>query len=382
MYAGIFVAGRTLIRRQLFGSETAQFDLPASPRTITRLMDQLRIGVIGLGAIAGSHLPQLRRRHEVIEIVAADPSPAAGEFAKKFSIARLVTDYREILDNVDAVLICTPTALHAPIAVEALSRGKAVFCEKPLARTLEQADAMIDAAKASGASRGGAPLQVGFVRRFDQEWLAWREAALSGSIGRPIVWRDIAASTGPAGKWFFDDAIGGGPFFDACIHSVDFGLHTFGSVQWVFCHGRTMKADATAIDTGTATLRFESGDELLLAWSWGLPAGCRGTRVFEMLGPKGLIHWPGDEAKGAAERRFLVTTGADASREVRFPGDALTPAYDRQMDEFVEVALGRKEPTVGAAAGREALRVAAAILESARSARVVNLTGDTDVKEQ
>ncbi len=299
-------------------------------------------------------------------VAAADINLAAGAFAEKYSIPRWVGDYRELLDDVDAVLICTPTHLHAPIAIDALTAGKAVFCEKPLARTIAQADDMLKAQKASGGV-----LQVGFVRRFDEEWLAWRDAVLGDRIGRPVVWRDVAASAGPAGRWFLDEAIGGGPFLDACIHSIDFGLFTFGPVDWVFCHGRTLKPSATAIDTGTATVRFTGGDELLLAWSWGLPEGCRGSRVFEILGPGGLIAWPGDDPKDSPTRRFVIQTGKDAKSEVRVPRDSLTPAYDRQMDHFIDAALGRTPVAAGGIEGRQALSVALAILDSARSGQVV-----------
>ena len=332
-------------------------------------MSKLRIGVIGAGAIAGSHLPQLCRRRDEVELVAiADISPARAELAAKYSIPKVVSDYQAILDDVDAVLICTPTHLHAPMAVEALRRGKAVFCEKPLARTIEQADAILAAQRQSGA-----PLQVGFVRRFDSEWLAWRQAVLADRIGRPVVWRDTAAGTGPAGKWFFDDAQGGGPFLDACIHSLDFGLCTFGPIASVYCNGRTMRGDSTAIDTGSAIVKFAGGDELLLAWSWGLPAGCRGTRVFEFLGPRGLISWPGDDPKDALSDDSSSPRAKSRDEEIRFPADALTSAYDRQMDQFIDVALGRKTPNVGGKEGRAALVAALAILESARSGQVVPL---------
>jgi myo-inositol 2-dehydrogenase/D-chiro-inositol 1-dehydrogenase len=332
-------------------------------------MGKLRIGLIGVGAISASHLPQLCRRGDDVKIVAAaDVSSSAAAIVEKFAVPRLVSDYRELLDDVDAVLICTPTHLHAAMAIDALRAGKAVFCEKPLARTMDQADAILDAQRASGKA-----MQVGFVRRFDEEWLAWRDAVLANRIGRPIVWRDIAASSGPGGAWFFNDAQGGGPFLDACIHSLDFGLYTFGPIEWVFCHGRTMKCSATAIDTGSATVRFASGDELLLAWSWGLPQGCRGSRVFEFLGPAGLISWPGDEPKGSAQRRFVMNTGKESRQDVTFPADALTPAYDRQMDEFIDVALGRISPSAGGTEGREALRIALAILESARSGELVRI---------
>ena len=120
-------------------------------------------------------------------------------------------------------------------------------------------------------------MQIGFVRLFDEEWLDWRSALKDNCIGCPVVWRDIAAvAAGPPDKWFHEDAQGGGPFLDGCIHSLDFGLFTFGPIDWVFCHGRTMKPAATAIDTGSATVRFMSGDELQ---AYGLVVGIAAGNV-------------------------------------------------------------------------------------------------------
>lgn len=332
-------------------------------------MSKLRIGVIGAGGITSAHLPYLRGCADTVELVGiADVrAEAAATLAEKYGIPRHGTDYRELWPQTDAVLICVPTFLHAAVAVEALHAGKHVFCEKPMARTLEQADAMLAAAKTSGAA-----LQIGFVRRFDDEWLAWREAILAAKIGRPVVWRDIMAGAGPTAPWFTTDELGGGPFLDGCIHNIDFSLHTFGPVEWVFTHGRTLRDSNTAIDTGTATVRFQSGDEMLLAWSWGLPENCSGGRIFEFLGPRGTLRWPQDEPAGAGERRFVVNHGTGIE-EIPFPANALTQGFERQMDEFIAVAQGQGKPRAGGAEGRAALQVALAILQSGRSQEVVRL---------
>src|SRR4051794_33037135 len=189
-------------------------------------MAKLRIGVIGGGGIAQLHLPHLRKRADAVDIVGiADVNPAVAEVAKKFEINRFVSDYRELIPETDAIAISVPTHLHAPIAIDALNAGKHVFCEKPMARTMPQAQAMADAARKSGAA-----LQIGFVRRFDHGWLVWRDALLAGKIGRPAVWRDFQSSPGQVAPWFQTDAQGGGPFLDGCIHNFDFALWTLGPV--------------------------------------------------------------------------------------------------------------------------------------------------------
>ena len=330
--------------------------------------------MVGGGAIAGYHLPRLKERAEAgdIELAAlADVNPAARATAEKFGVNRFVPDHRDLLPHVDALLVCIPTHLHAGVAVDALGAGKHVFLEKPVARTLEQARLISEAA----AAAAGVAVQVGFVRRFDEEWLAWREAVRSGAIGRPVVWRDAYAGHGPAGAWFNRDDQGGGPFLDGTVHNYDFALHTFGPVEWVYAHLRTMRAGSTAFDTGTATLRFASGDEMVLLWSWGVPSGVTGTRVFEFLGPAGAVTWPRDEPPEATQRRFTINRGGEDKKSVMVPKDALTPAFARQMDEFIDVAKGRRAPAAGLPEGIEALRVALAVLESGRTGERIFLSG-------
>ena len=333
-------------------------------------MSKLRVGVVGGGAIAGYHLPRLRERADAgdVELAAlADVNPAAVATAEKFGVGRFVADHREMLPAVDAVLVCIPTHLHADVAADAIRAGKHVFLEKPVDRTMEQAGRIVEAAAGTNVA-----VQVGFVRRFDEEWLAWRQAVQSGAIGRPVVWHDAYTGHGPAGAWFNRDDQGGGPFLDGTIHNYDFALHTFGPVTWVQSHLRTMRAGSTAFDTGTATLHFASGDELVLLWSWGVPPGVTGQRVFEFLGPAGTITWPRDEPPEATQRRFIVNRGTADKPAVHFPKDALTPAFARQMDDFIDVAQGRRAPAAGLAEGVEALRVALAVLESGRSGTRVN----------
>jgi predicted dehydrogenase len=135
---------------------------------------------------------------------------------------------------------------------------------------------------------------------------------------------------------------------------------------------RTLRHTNTALDTGTATIRFCSGDELLLAWSWGLPQGCSGTRVFEILGPNGTMTWP--TAGDPSQQEFTITlAGGNKTATLVSPEDNLEAGYRKQIEEFVQVARGEKKPQVGGAEGREVLRVALAILESGRTQEVVHL---------
>ena len=331
-------------------------------------MSKLKVGVIGAGGIAHAHLPFLAKRSDAVELTAiADINPeAAAAVAEQYGITEHGTSTAAVIAAVDAVLVCIPTHLHAPVAIDALKAGKAVFCEKPIARSLDDAKAIVTASHDSRA-----PLQVGFVRRFDEEWLAFREAILADKVGRPVVWRNAMAGPGPANPWFNTESQGGGPFLDGCIHNLDFALHTFGPASWVFAHLRTLSPKHTALDTGTATIHFASGDELMLAWSWGLPAGCSGDGIFDILGPDGTMTWPNDPAE-KEYRHFVINNGPE-NEDVRKPSGALNDAFRLQMDEFIAVASGRANPRAGGSEGLESLKLALAILDSGRSHHVVRL---------
>lgn len=332
-------------------------------------MSKLRIGVVGAGGITTAHLPHLQERNDAVELVGvADVNAeAAAALAAKYSMPFQTTDWRELLPQVDAVLVCIPTSLHHEVVKAALLAKVAVFSEKPFTRTLEDAEEL-----AKIEAETGVPLQVGFVRRFDTEWLSWGKAVTEEeAIGRPLVWRDAMGSTRP-GFWFCQDDLGGGPYLDGCIHNLDFALMTFGPAEWIFCHGRTLGEGNTAIDTGTATVHFKSGDELMLAWSWGLPKGCSTGRLFEFLGPKGTVSWP-RETEGYNEAPFYLINNGDSKREVPFSPMALGDGFKLQMDEFIEVAQGKMKPRAGSAEGIASLKLGLAIIESARTNQIVRL---------
>lgn len=328
---------------------------------------KLRIGIIGAGGIMRSHLPRLKERVDAVEVRAVtDLNPQAAQaMAEEFCIPCHTTDFREWLPEVDAVLVAIPTHLHHTVGMEVARAGKALFMEKPLTRTLEQARAVLNAVTESGT-----PLQVGFVRRFDEHWLGWRDLVQQERIGRPVVWRDATNGWGPKSAWFLADEMGGGPFLDGCIHSYDFALHTFGPAEWVFAHLRTMRTDTSALDTGTVTIRFQSGDELMLACSWGLPRGVGGHRTFEFLGPAGALQF-----SATGDYRLLRSIGGlePEVHTIPRPECGLKEAFARQMDEFIAVANRQTLPRAGGTEGLRALELALAVLESGRSGEVVRL---------
>jgi myo-inositol 2-dehydrogenase / D-chiro-inositol 1-dehydrogenase len=144
------------------------------------------VGLIGAGAIGAFHAESLARRVPGARLAAvADPAPgAAGKLAASLGCPNATTDPAELLADpaVQAVVIAAPARFHAGLVVAAARAGKAVFCEKPMAVTLADADRAIAAARMAGV-----PLQVGFNRRFDRSFRAAHDLVAAGGVGTPAA---------------------------------------------------------------------------------------------------------------------------------------------------------------------------------------------------
>jgi predicted dehydrogenase len=140
-------------------------------------MERVRIALIGCGGIARGHVEAYARMGDRCRLeVCVDVDAAKARAYAERAGCRWATDYREVLDGVDAVDVCTPPHLHAPMAIAAAGRGKHVLTEKVMATTLADADEMIRVAAA-----GGVRLMVAYVTRFDPAWIALHDAVQAGA---------------------------------------------------------------------------------------------------------------------------------------------------------------------------------------------------------
>lgn len=176
----------------------------------------LKFGVVGAGGIAGLHLQSLKEI-EAVEIVAVadvDTNILATR-KQEFGIQDTFENYDDLfkVSGLDAVLICLPTYLHCDAVTKAAQRGLDIFCEKPMAMTLQEADQMMEVCEKSGVK-----LMIGFVRRFCPEWGKFKEVVEQGVLGRPIVWRMAFGGYGAPTLWFHDRKKGEGLFWTVwCI---------------------------------------------------------------------------------------------------------------------------------------------------------------------
>jgi predicted dehydrogenase len=206
-----------------------------------------RVGIIGLGMIGGIHYSAWQKIEgaEVTAVADVDAKRVAGDLSEGWSnlpggATRLpmdrirgTTDYRELiaLDEVDLVDVCTPTPLHEEMAVAALGAGKHVVCEKPLARTKDQAERVA----AAVADAAGMFLPA-MCMRFWPEWSWLKDAAQKGTYGKVEAATFRRVGFPPPG-WFRNGEMSGGAILDLHLHDTDFVHFAFGRPKAVYSFG-------------------------------------------------------------------------------------------------------------------------------------------------
>jgi predicted dehydrogenase len=266
----------------------------------------------------------------------------------------------------DLVDICTPPALHASATIAAARAGKHVVCEKPIARHLDDAQAMIAACDAAGVR-----LFVAHVVRFFPEFARAKAVLDSGALGRLGVVRSVRGGAPPGHSgWFADVEQSGGVTLDVAIHDIDYLRWLCGDVVRVFARGLTFRG--LSVDHTLITLRFASGAIGHIEASWAFPAGNFRTS-FELAGTEGLLAHDSDDTKpldvqyhaGAAPASPPIG-GAPASLHE----DPYFLEFQHALDALDSGAAFLVTPTDALAA----LRVALAAIESLRTGRPVDVT--------
>lgn len=321
----------------------------------------IRIGVIGCSGIATHQLNSVWD-DDLFEVVAgADIRPGQLDlFRERFGMKQGYEDYRLLLKEADieAVMVCTPTYLHAEHVIAAAEAGKQIFCQKPMAMNSYDCYKMMKACREHEVK-----LQLGFVRRFDTDWGTVKDVIDSGALGSPVLWRQIAGGSAPKSPFFMDRFEGGGPMMDGMVHNYDFASYCFGEPVEVKSMPMKIHHTTTALDTGTVLVRFEAGDAIMCSWSWGLPEGVRASSRTEILGPNGVLFFPGNydakEAEGAydpaTEGAYLLTLADGRKEVVTFKRRDM---FREEMRHFADWVGNGSEPVVGGDDGLRATRVA------------------------
>jgi predicted dehydrogenase len=239
-----------------------------------------RLGFLGLGWI-GQHRMRALLEDNACEVVAfVDPSPQAQQQVRELApAAQAAASLDELLQHeLDGAVIATPSALHAGQALALLEHGIAVFCQKPLARTVRETQAIIDAAR-----RADRLLGCDFSYRYTEAMRRVRNCVVEGELG-DVYAVDLVFHNayGPDKPWFRDPALsGGGCVIDLGTHLVDLALWILGQpdvanvTSRLYAQGRLLAPGENMVeDYAVAQVDLASGAVIRLTCSWNLPAGC------------------------------------------------------------------------------------------------------------
>lgn len=335
----------------------------------TATTSPVRVALIGAGRMGSFHAASLARRIPGAALIAiADPAPdAARRLADTVGSPRAVTDPAEVIadPDVDAVVIASPARFHADLVVAAATAGKAVYCEKPMALTLADADRAIAAADAAGVV-----LQVGFNRRFAADFRAAHDVIAGGGIGTPQLMRSLTRDPGLPDP-------GAIPPWTIYRETL---IHDFDTLLWLNPGARPVEVyavadalvapefkDAGLLDTSVVVIRFANGAIATAEANFSAAYGydVRG----EVFGSAGMVT-AGSPAESAM--RHYTSTGL---QQATVRGDTVLfhDAYTAELTSFVDAVSSGAKPEVTGHDARAALAVALACIESVRGNRPVQL---------
>jgi predicted dehydrogenase len=328
---------------------------------------KLRAGVIGVGVFGSMHARVYSELESTQLAAVADLQIERTQpFISKYG-AKGYTDYRELLDHVDIVSVCTSDDLHLEPVLAAAKAGKHILVEKPLAMEVSPCDVMIQAAKEAGVK-----LMVGQILRFDPRYYTARQAIVSDQIGTPVHLfarrNNLIKSAERLGKR-------SSVLFFLGIHDIDFMNWCVGSnVERVYAESVTrVLRDMNTADTYLALIKYQNGTIASLEVSWILPLSFskRLDARFDAVGTKGSIY-----VDGSGQAVEIYRSADSECPDIMYAPEI----YGRysgilrdEISQFVECVQYDKTPIVTGEDGKAAVEVVCAIAESAEKQEPVYL---------
>lgn len=352
-------------------------------------MQQLKIGVIGTGGIAGCHLKAYRAnpRAELVAVCDINAERAAAT-AKEWGADRSYGNPSDLFadPDVEAVSICTWNNTHAELAMAAIEAGKHVLVEKPMTRTYAEAQQLEDVVNAHDRV-----LQVGFVRRHSANCRVLKSFVDAGDLGEIYYGKaSCIRRVGNPGGWFANKAIsGGGPLIDIGVHVIDLCWYLMGTPRVTSVSANTYeklgnRSNITTIpryqvadydptkndveDLANALIRFENGASILMDASFSLHATADSVAV-SVFGDKGGADLE-PKLQIATERHQTII---NVTPKISFDSFNLDDGFTHEIENFVAACLGEAESIAPAWQGAEIMKILDGIYASAAEGKEVQL---------
>jgi predicted dehydrogenase len=302
----------------------------------------VRVALFGCGWIQDFHARGVLAHGDELVAVANHREESARAFAERYAIDHVTTDWESLAADptLDAAIVSTPNALHAPQAIALLRAGTHVLVEKPMATSVAECDAMIEASQASGAS-----LMVAHCWRFRDEVIALRDRIAAGELGEVVKTRGygVHAGWGPSG-WFTDPALAaGGALVDMGVHAIDTARFLLGDPDpgqvCAVVGTRYAEGRYTVDDDGILLISWSNGTNSLVESGWWQPHLGGLEADTEVYGTKGYARiWPPEEPSEDYEH-------------------CTQPMYTAQVAAFLDAVAEGRQPRPSGEDGRVVMRV-------------------------
>ncbi|WP_407270499.1 Gfo/Idh/MocA family protein [Radiobacillus sp. PE A8.2] len=341
-------------------------------------MSLLRVGIIGCGSIAKyRHLIEYHN-HPSVEIVAVCDivEERVKETAEKYG-ATAYTDYKKLLaeEKLDAVSVCLPNYLHAPVSIAAAQAGCHVLCEKPMATSREEAEAMINA-----AAENNKKLMIAHNQRFVESHVKARKLIESGEVGKLYSFRTAFGHGGPEGwsvdgkeSWFFNkEQAFVGAMGDLGVHKSDLLRYLLGE-EFTEVAGfveTNAKEGIDVDDNAVCVLKSESGIIGTLAASWAYSAKEDNSTI--IYGEKAILR-----LEDHPDYSLIVqyTTGEVVKYELGKiqSNNNGGQSNSHVIENFVDCIVNDKEPLISGEEGKKSLEIILGALQSNETKQIVKL---------
>lgn len=348
----------------------------------------VKVGLIGSGFVSDIHFHAFKHFVSNAEVIAVASPQHAAEFAKTRCIPSAFMDYRELLkmEEIDVVTVAVPNYLHCQIAVDAAQAGKHLIVEKPLCKTLQEADLMIETCK-----RQGVLLMYAEELCFAPKYVRAKQLIAEGAIGTPFLIKQSEEHDGPHMPWFWDvNLSGGGVLLDMGCHSIEYGRWVLGkpAVKSVTSHlGTYVHANRTqGEDHSFCIVEYEGGMVNMAEDSWAKGGGVDDR--CEIYGTKG--HTRADLLRGSSLLTYsqdgygyaVEKAGTTQGYTFTMFEEVWNYGFPQEMQHFVNCVLGQEIPMETGEDGREVLKILYAAYQSAGEGRKITFPYDPPVVDK
>ena len=345
----------------------------------------MNVGIVGAGSMGAAHAAGWSATNANVTGIYSQHSDRVRALAARFNAAAY-DNLERLLADVDIVDICTPTDTHSRLAIRAAKAGVHILCEKPIARTLSEGQAMIEACRDNGVR-----IMPAHVLRFFPEYQQARQTVVDGRYGAPAVLRLYRHCFSPrveGDNWFVDRRRSGGVILDLMLHDIDFALWTAGAARRVYAAYARREPSPAEDEHAMVMIEHVGGAISHIEGSWAFPPPTF-RMGFEIALESSLLCYDSPHANPLTvyrKRRVAATDAAAGTAAAAADGGVPQPAddspYAAEIAAFYDALTHNHPFPVDIRDALYAVRVALAAIAAADGGAVQTVSDGDSIEEE